>query len=390
MISPMYSTCFSRRGFSAVLFVFAIGFTPTSQSARVQGLYNASVAVVGQDALERRRGFRLALESVLVKLTGDGVVATLPELDPLMRNASAHVAQYRYRALQVTVPTQSEPADTTVETTDSDAQPALPVTSAEPTHILDVSFAPAALNRALNKIGLPLWGAERPETLLWLAVEDSADRYILGSASRNEVRESLDQVAEKRALPILLPLMDLQDRSAINFSDLRGGFTGRVLDASDRYGVDTILTGSLQQRQSNWSARWVLFRDQRIYRWRASGEDIGDVIIVGMEGLANQLAKEFSIAVSYSNASIILLRVDLIDSLDDYARVLTYLGGLAVVEKVSVETVTPRVSYFRLDTLGGDDNLRKAIGLNSVLRPSEKVRMGSDRDESQMYYELIP
>ena len=133
--------------------MFAIAITPTSQSATVQGLYNASVAVVGQDALERRRGFRLALESVLVKLTGDGVVATLPELDPLMRNASAHVAQYRYRALEATATTQSEP-----------------------THVLDVSFAPASLNRALNKLGLPLWGAERPETLLWLAVEETADR----------------------------------------------------------------------------------------------------------------------------------------------------------------------------------------------------------------------
>ena len=262
--------------------------------------------------------------------------------------------------------------------------------SAEPTHVLDVSFAPASLNRALNKLGLPLWGAERPETLLWLAVEETADRYILGSASRNEVRESLDQVAEKRALPILLPLMDLQDRSVIHFSDVRGGFTGQVQDASDRYGVDTVLTGSLRQRQSGWSARWVLYRKQRIYRWQASGEEIGDVIIVGMEGLANQLAKEFSIAVSYSKASTILLRVDLVDSLDDYARVLAYLGGLAVVEKVSVETITPLVSYFRLDTLGGDDNLRNAIALNSVLRPSEKTRANTDRDESLMYYELIP
>jgi hypothetical protein len=390
LISLMYSLCFSRCLLSTVLMMFTIVITPVAHSATVQGLYSASVAVVGQDALERQRGFRLALESVLAKLTGDGVVATLPELDPLMRNASAHVAQYRYRALETTASSQSESAGTNLNTTDSGAEPALPATSIEATHVLKVSFAPASLNRALNKLGLPLWGAERPETLLWLAVEETADRYILGSASRNQVRESLDQVAEKRALPILLPLMDLQDRSVIHFSDVRGGFTRRVQEASTRYGVDTILTGSLRRHQSGWSARWVLFRNQRIYRWQANGEEIVDVIIVGMEGLANQLAKEFSISVSYSKASVILLRVDLIESLDDYARVLAYLGGLAVVEKVSVETITPLVSYFRLDTLGGGDNLRNAIALNSVLRPSEKTHADTDQDESLMYYELIP
>ncbi len=370
--------------------VFAFLFAPASQSATVQGLYKASVAVVGQDAVERRRGFRLALESVLVKLTGDGVVATMPELDTLMRNANAHVAQYRYRALDTEIPAQSELADATAEVTDPDEGLVLATTSAEPTHALDVSFAPASLNRALNKLGLPLWGAERPETLLWLAVQETGRRYILGSASQNAVRESLEQVAIKRALPILLPLMDLQDRGAVHFSDVRGGFTGRVQDASDRYGVATVLTGSLLQRQSGWSARWVLHRKQQIYHWQASGEEIGDVITVGMEGLANQLANEFSIAVSYSQASTILLRVDLIDSLDDYARVLAYLGGLAVVEKVSVDTVTPNVSYFRLNTLGDGENLRNAIALNSVLRPSEITHDDSARIELLMYYELIP
>ena len=112
--------------------------------------------------------------------------------------------------------------------------------SAAPTHTLDVSFAPSSLNRALNDLGLPLWGAERPETLLWLAVQESSRRYILAGGTQNAVRRSLDQVTEKRALPVLLPLMDLQDQSAVDFSDVRGGFTGHVQDASERYGVDAI------------------------------------------------------------------------------------------------------------------------------------------------------
>ena len=309
-----------KRCVYALCAVLLCGYTPISHSATIEGLYDTAVAVVGQDAIERRRGFRLALESVLVKLTGDGAIATLPELSALMSNAQLHVEQYRYLPFADASTSTGENAN-------------VPATSSGPTHLLEVSFAQASLNRALNELGLPLWGAERPETLTWLAVQERNQRYILAGGANNAVRQALDKVALKRALPILLPIMDLKDQSAVNFSDVRGGFTGPVQDASRRYGVDTVLTGSLSQGNSGWRAQWVLYRNSRIYRWKAEGESVTDVITVGMEGLANQLARTFSIAVNYSQSSSIQLRVDQVGSLDDYARVLAYLSGLAVVEK---------------------------------------------------------
>ena len=92
---------------------------------------------------------------------------------------------------------------------------------------------------------------------------------------------------------------------------------------------------------------------------------------VGMEGLANQLASRFSIAVNYSQSSVVGMRVAAVDSLDDYARVLDYLRGLAVVESVNVTRVEADAAYFQLDTLGDLADLRSAIALNTVLVPAE-------------------
>ncbi|MEM7209138.1 MAG: DUF2066 domain-containing protein [Pseudomonadota bacterium] len=358
----------------------------SAHAATVSNLYYTSVAVVGQDAVERRRGFRLALESVLVKLTGDGAVATLPQLANLMRNAQVHVAQYRYVALPGVDESKTNQAQAQQADEGSESGSAS-VTISEPTHILEVNFAQSSLNRALNEIGLPLWGAERPETLLWLAVQETGRRYILSGGATNAVRDALNEVAEKRALPILLPLMDLQDQGTVNFTDVHGGFSGRVQDASSRYGVDTVMTGSLRQAASGWTSSWVLYRNNTLYEWQGRGSNINDVIGVGMEGLANQLASSFSIAVNYAESSILRVRVDGIDSLDDYARVLAYLSGLAVVEKVDVALVESEVSHFILSTLGGVADLRDAVTLNAVLQPSDAPVSTAQAD---LHFSLIP
>ncbi|MEM7291769.1 MAG: DUF2066 domain-containing protein [Pseudomonadota bacterium] len=359
-------------------------------AATVDNLYSSSVAVTGQDALERRRGFRLALESVLVKLTGDGAVATLPQLETLMRNAQTHVAQFRYVSLERPGAGSTEDnAQSGADRSGSAELTPITPTSAEPTHILDVTFVEASLNRALNDIGLPLWGAERPETLLWLAVQERSRRYILASGGNSAVQISLDQVARKRALPVLLPLMDLQDQAAVKFSDVRGGFSGRVQDASARYEVNTVLTGSLRDLGNGWTARWVLYSGNRLFEWQARGATIDDVLTVGMEGLANQLASRFSIAVNYSQSSVLNIRVDDIDSLDDYARVLAYLEGLAVVERVNVERIEANVGYFRLNTLGDLADLRSAVALNTVLLPAED-EVASASQDAAIHYSLVP
>ncbi len=344
--------------------------SPVLHCATVNGLYSADVAVAGQGAEERQQGFRLALEAVLIKLTGNMTVAAGDKLNDLLGKSRTYVAQYRYRVW------------------DADAL-LLSTTTAEPTHILEVSFSPDSLDRALNGQGLALWGADRPETLLWLAVQATNNHYILGSDGSPQILESLLGSAQKRGLPVLLPLMDLQDQSAVDFADVKGGFSGRVQQASERYGVDAILTGSVRQTASAWVSDWVLQHAGHTYNWQSTGENIERVIDSNMEHLARQLVAAFSADANPSQVSVIRLRVDRIDSLDDYAQLLNYLNGLAAVEKASLDGVTATTNDFRLIVPGGIDSLRNAIALDVLLQASDSGQSDLAGDEPLLYYEWV-
>ena len=47
--------------------------------------------------------------------------------------------------------------------------------------VLDVSFNRVAVNKLLRDNRLPLWGNNRPETIVWIASEESGGRQILGA-----------------------------------------------------------------------------------------------------------------------------------------------------------------------------------------------------------------
>ncbi len=108
-----------------------------------------------------------------------------------------------------------------------------------------VSFDGQAIESTLRNAGLTFWGAERPLTLVWLAVDwGQGTREIIGSddperteaesrsIDRNRLlRERMLEIADKRGLPIVFPLLDTTDLQGVTFADIWGGFDDLILDA---------------------------------------------------------------------------------------------------------------------------------------------------------------
>jgi hypothetical protein len=63
----------------------------------------------------------------------------------------------------------------------------------------------------------------------------------------------------------------------------------------------------------------------------------------------------------------VALQVDGITSLDAYAKVLAYLGGLTTVRAVHVQRVAGGSVYYSLDIHGNLDNLESALLLGGLL-----------------------
>ena len=111
-----------------------------------------------------------------------------------------------------------------------------------PENTLIVSFDGEEIERVLRRAGASFWGADRPLTLIWLAVDwGLGEREIVAAADadglpasarsidRNQLlRERVEAVAKRRGIPVVFPLMDALDLQRIGFSDIWGGFRRSV------------------------------------------------------------------------------------------------------------------------------------------------------------------
>src|SRR5690606_36341490 len=98
---------------------------------------------------------------------------------------------------------------------------------------VNVGFNATRVNQALTALGRPVWGPERPLTLLWVAFDDGlGERALLGANEAAGVvnpelaelmrtaQAEFAAVANERGLPITLPLLDLEDLTAVGFADV--------------------------------------------------------------------------------------------------------------------------------------------------------------------------
>lgn len=361
-----------------VLYVVFAGIVAVAngpaRAGRVDGLYRASVPVAGQDADERGKAITTAFTQVLIKVTGEARIEERPEARDLLHDASRYVQQYRYEKTAQPAPVPDQPSTEAI--------------------VLQVQFDTAAVNEALRKRGLPVWGDLRPSTLIWLAVERGAQRNLIGADSDPAIVSVLRDAAGRRGVPILLPLLDLEDQAALPVADVWGNFRATVLKASQRYRPDAVLVGRVY-RQGNgmWEAAWSFYHGDNSSNWIASGAFSSQVLFQGLDGAADLLAARFApIGLGLSGGKF-LLRVEAVNSLHDYVRLQRYLKELQPIQAVETDKIGPGEAQFRV-TLEGDYRLlQQVIGLSNQLQPVA-TEAGTDSGEQPalpiLHYRLVP
>lgn len=312
----------------------------------VADLYEAEVRVADRDLPARADGFARALQAVLVKLTGDR------DVDPArVLEADTDVAALADRFQYV----QGEEADATP--------------------LLRVRFDAAALDALLASSGLPQWPRPRPLTALFIGMDVDGQRSVL-SADDSELARALLGAARQRGLPVLLPLMDLQDQRALGPADLWGGFEDRLRAAAARYGADALVHARLTaQDAATWSASWALRAGPRQRDWQRDALSAGALAEVLIDAVVDELAGAFSrgAATGVSSApatgagSVLELVVTDIDSPRAYASALGHLRSLDLVERVDVRSVAAGRVVLAVHFRGREAALRELIDIGNTL-----------------------
>ncbi len=329
--------------FSAAL-IFSTGLALPAGAVDVPTLFTAEVPLDQEAENPRDDAYRAALIEVLTRVSGSLLSANEEAIDELFPVPSAYVTQFR--------PGEED--------------------------TLWVSFDGEAIERVLRASGQTVWGADRPLTLVWLAVDwGQGEREIIAagdpdrttrearSIDRNRLlRERVLEIAEKRGLPLVFPLLDTTDLQSVTFSDIWGGFDDRIVDASERYGANSILIGRVRPSSSQRN-RWTYIFDDETRTWTGPPETV-------VAQVADLLATEFAVG---GNAPLEMLSLNVsgVQTIDAYGSLQQMLSGVSLIESFRIAEVSGDVVSYQVEVRGGVDRLRRALRFTGLLEQTDST-----------------
>ncbi len=314
------------------------------QAETVNNLYEAETPVMGQSGEARAAGIRDAFAQVLIKVSGDRGLLSNPQIGELLKRASSYVQQYRYRMLEASSGANSD-------------------------RLLWVRFDERGVNRLLRQSGVPVWGGTRPSVLIWLGEEQGASRSLVSLERQGGLKSALEHAASDRGLPLVLPLMDLQDRNALPVSDLWGGFESDIRRASGRYLPDVILVGRLSGQDGEWRGEWSLYLPDTVNRWQTRAGSKQALAAEGLQQTADALALRFAPQQVSEGSTSLRIRIHGLARLSDYTLVRDYLQSMAMIEQLDLLSADAETVSFLARIQGGRQVLERGIQLGAVLEP---------------------
>jgi hypothetical protein len=337
-----------------------------SWSARTVDVY-ADSAILAQSATDQdqNKAVREALGRVLIRATGEADIASEARTGPLLRNASDYLSTFRFQS-----------SDTLLTNV---------LGESIPTKRMVMQFDQQAIEQWLVTNRYPVWGTRRPELLLWLADRLEGRDRVLTDGDNHDLAVALSDRLNERGLPVLLPIMDLNDTLNVSFTDIYGLFSGDIESASERYPSDAIVLGRLMQQSGSYQADVVfLMRDNR-ERLQVTGETETELMQALADELSNRIADQYAVLLDPSMVGQLSLRVNNVAGLSTLASVERYLESLNVVTDITLRHVSADSVQFDLEISGDRNQLRDVLALDRRIVPVEELTLEAQLDDELVY-----
>ena len=315
-------------------------FSIPSHAVPLEGLYSASVVVADQSQAVRNAAMRKVLKKVVQKVSGRPRELENPALQAALSNVGSYVEQFQYKTLDKEVTA----------------------------YRLTIHFQKSALDKVLQQFSVPIWGKNRPEVLLWLAVDNGAKRHILAD---EKTVEMVLAAAVDAGLAVTLPLLDLDDQRALSFNDVWAGFSDQVLNASQRYSVKNVVHGRLLKvSNGSWRLSGTLLNGSQQYPMLLQKGSMNNVLTGFLAETAEHLADVYAPR-GVTQQQQLVLHVNGVKNLAKLAEVTGYLSSLDKVKAVTWGALQGANLKLLLTISGDVSVLQDVIGLNTVLSQVE-------------------
>lgn len=309
-------------------------------------LYSTVVPVASEQASDRPQAIAAAWQQILVKISGNSALQEMQALPTNLSDPSVAVRSYSYEHYQ-----------------DASDKPLLK---------LRVQFDPKQVDTFLSKEGQSVWKKPRPIVLVWLATQTPTGRQLLANDSDTVFPALFAQNSMRRGIMFMLPQMDLNELNAVSVRDVWWHRYGLLSDTAKRYHSGAVLVGRITQEKGLWHGDWTLVLENQRPHWEISDVDADQMINTVVDKAVDALAKQYAKVTKQLVAGQVLLIVTNVNSVTQYAKVLSYLKGLPMVTQVEILRVEPSQIVFALELNGGVDALQKTLAKSEYMHVQRK------------------
>lgn len=313
------------------------------QAIEVTKLNEANVAVNSRSSDDRVRGIKQALADVIVKNSGSLESLNNPYVAAQLANPNALLVQYGYY-------------------------------SKDDQLMLRGQFESGSITRMLRKAELPVWGSQRPLVLFWLSTNTNGQRSILNDNSSGQLRTDFRLAASNRGLPLIFPLMDLNDVMKVSEPDVRGGFPSVIAPASARYHADyyvlanlqTRLNGKISYQMNLFSTRNQNDSYQTLYSAQGEVTSNEDAVNSMVTELASYFAQQYAVADTGLDEGV-FLALDGVQKLSQLVEIEKNIKQLSVVKSMHIIEIKGDKVLFSVELYGSVADLKRQLNLEDEL-----------------------
>jgi hypothetical protein len=241
------------------------------QAFEVKGLYEIELIANSESAADREQAVKQALYGVLSRVLVSDDISKLPVVQQLLQSAQYYVKQFQYSLI---------PADAYSE---SDAR------------LIRVEFDQDQLLDVIRTSRVGVWSEIRPETLIWLVVDEDGKRQLYTPDTLPDIESALSLASKVNGVPIMFPILDLEEQQRISVSDVLSADSRNLLAASARYEVPAMMAGRLVRKDKCWQGEWAFYFDNKIQQWSNECLPLKAAAIEGMRGAYRILSNYYGV-----------------------------------------------------------------------------------------------
>jgi hypothetical protein len=302
-----------------------------ARSAAALDLYAAQAPLADATDAGRDSAVSLAFGSVLGQVTGRPATAALAQ-----RPAGRKAAQAALQGF--------------ASKTGDDGAPAI-----------EARFDPAAVRAFLAAQGVAALSDQRPTVLVWLLLDGAAPTW-LGTDEPPDLAAALTHAATARGLPVLLPVLDLDERRRLPpaLDPTQPASVAGLGTASARYRPDGVLFGRLRGDAGRWQmdARLTLpGREDAV--WSARGDSAPAAIDAALDRVGTLLAPTETLP--QGPPAPVQITVDGVDDVAAYGRVWDHLAAVAGLHGLHPVALGGGRAVFGFELAGGQAAIAGAV-----------------------------